>query len=1179
MDGYDEDISENPFYKAFISKGKSLYNLAADNRWTICIPRKGTTNRSHHTNQSFETHILKPVQGQEENLYVTQNEKEVKVNGGDYIVTVKGFSDVKTVRVLFEETFFNPQEESYHILCIDQPLDGEVFRVEQPVLQNLETLQNCIEFLSAGAGSKRSRKKIDEVVDLFNTTYRRLETESIRHAMDAANAVFTRAMQTVLKEPHFRRPADGSKAFMDNLKVAIETYVMAGLYKRIFKGLCSFLANEDAELNKITRNLADLQVKDLGIKPQLCKNIPRAKKILSNLNRFATPLEKLYVLKLTVMSVSEVKDLSDAITADDLLPVLVFLVVKSEIPNWLANLTYMYNFHFSKSKHSEFQFYLSSIEASTEYVRSGKLNHLIGLSHAQRQSSLAKLFQRMDSTDKSQGPSPVETLFEEIRKGNIDTVLRMLRKGTAASKPLNEQLCHPLCSCDSCEKLAASKRNDPMAVTVFSRDDIGSTVLHPAAEFDQEKLLFELIKLGAVVNATNYHGSTPLHLACLRGHKKAAIMLTHYNGNATAADNDGNTPIHLAAANGHEKVVEALVLVAAPCKLTLKLNAANDHGDTPLHIAARWGFSNLVEILLENGASVEARNNSKETPIQCAANSKIQELLAKATTDEPQEQHYIYVQPNDSPESNSNSFPGEVVRSPKSPIASPKTKRKIKELQVLLKVVADGDLEMLKLKLGIPETEEDMDATDFGTPVTGLCHPLCQCSNCVGSQKNPINESLNQIVNTANEDGVTCLHIASLHGYDRIVALLLNRGGAFPNCRTNVSLKTPLHLACQYNHFECVSLLLKYGAKTDLKDTSGNTPLHFCCMNGHVQPAILLLKNAANVNALNRRGNTPLHESARWNWPDLVTVLLYYGASTKIRNKSNLTCLQYAQHDEVIELLRNADVEADETSSSKNKQQNSQPSSRSNSFHNSPVSFFDDDEAFQADEVFSKSSGLDQHENDLASSRADFAVTSKDQRHKNDGDQKMEGRLPTQRKTTISNLFQAYEEDDKEKLKELVAGIQKFDKRKKLRRVSTIDKSEPVFDQHLVQMLSIQHFDLSSLRHVDIQHHPEGRISKSPVVEDDMDLSEYWQKFEEDKEMDTIKKSSDLASDDEIDEKPSPAHSSQDHFHEKVQSNQTSESSNLSSVFDIEYRKTDLPEESGLLKTEVGSLPLESQQH
>lgn len=33
-----------------------------------------------------------------------------------------------------------------------------------------------------------------------------------------------------------------------------------------------------------------------------------------------------------------------------------------------------------------------------------------------------------------------------------------------------------------------------------------------------------------------------------------------------------------------------------------------------------------------------------------------------------------------------------------------------------------------------------------------------------------------------------------------------------------------------------------------------------------------------------------------------------------------------------------------------------------------------------------------------------------------------------QRKTTIANLFEAYEEDDKEKIKSLVEGIQSFDK-------------------------------------------------------------------------------------------------------------------------------------------------------
>ena len=43
-------------------------------------------------------------------------------------------------------------------------------------------------------------------------------------------------------------------------------------------------------------------------------------------------------------------------------------------------------------------------------------------------------------------------------------------------------------------------------------------------------------------------------------------------------------------------------------------------------------------------------------------------------------------------------------------------------------------------------------------------------------------------------------------------------------------------------HLQCVSLLLKHGAKVNLKDSSGNTPLHFCCSNGHIGPAILLVQ-------------------------------------------------------------------------------------------------------------------------------------------------------------------------------------------------------------------------------------------------------------------------------------------------------------------------------------------------
>lgn len=45
------------------------------------------------------------------------------------------------------------------------------------------------------------------------------------------------------------------------------------------------------------------------------------------------------------------------------------------------------------------------------------------------------------------------------------------------------KLCHPLCSCDQCESVLDRHRNDPEAVTVFSRDDLGRTALHIAADY------------------------------------------------------------------------------------------------------------------------------------------------------------------------------------------------------------------------------------------------------------------------------------------------------------------------------------------------------------------------------------------------------------------------------------------------------------------------------------------------------------------------------------------------------------------------------------------------------------------------------------------------------------------------------------------------------------------------
>ena len=166
--------------------------------------------------------------------------------------------------------------------------------------------------------------------------------------------------------------------------------------------------------------------------------------------------------------------------------------------------------------------------------------------------------------------------------------------------------------------------------------------------------------------------------------------------------------------------------------------------------------------------------------------------------------------------------------------------------------------------------------------------------------------------NSFNSEGVRPLHIASIHGFEDIVTILLKECAADPNVKTNANQRTPLHLACQYNNIECVSLLIKHGVRANAKDCNGNTALHFCCTNGHIGPAILLLQAGSSLKSCNHRGNTPLHEAVRWDFPDITRLLLYYKAPLDVRNKVNMTPLEYARGDEVRMLLERVGSDLDD---------------------------------------------------------------------------------------------------------------------------------------------------------------------------------------------------------------------------------------------------------------------------
>ncbi|XP_073879163.1 ankyrin repeat domain-containing protein 27 isoform X10 [Macaca fascicularis] len=632
------------------------------------------------------------------------------------------------------------------------------------------------------------------------------------------------------------------EAQMSLMKQAVEMYVHHEIYDLIFKYVGTMEASEDAAFNKITRSLQDLQQKDIGVKPEFSFNIPRAKRELAQLNKCTSPQQKLVCLRKVVQLITQSPSQRvnlETMCADDLLSVLLYLLVKTEIPNWMANLSYIKNFRFSSSAKDELGYCLTSFEAAIEYIRQGSLSAKPPESEGFGDRLFLK--QRMSLLSQMTS-SPTDCLFKHIASGNQKEVERLLSQEDH-DKDAVQKMCHPLCFCDDCEKLVSGRLNDPSVVTPFSRDDRGHTPLHVAALCGQASLIDLLVSKGAVVNATDYHGATPLHLACQKGYQSVTLLLLHYKASAEVQDNNGNTPLHLACTYGHEDCVKALVYYDVE---SCRLDIGNEKGDTPLHIAARWGYQGVIETLLQNGASTEIQNRLKETPLKCALNSKILSIM---------EAHHLSFErrqkaseaPVQSPQRSVDSISQESSTSSFSSMSAgsrqEETKKDYREVEKLLRAVADGDLEMVRYLL--EWTEEDLEDAEDTVSAADLefCHPLCQCPKCAPAQKRLAKVPASGLgVNVTSQDGSSPLHVAALHGRVDLIPLLLKHG-ANAGAR-NADQAVPLHLACQQGHFQVVKCLLDSNAKPNKKDLSGNTPLIYACSGGHHEVAALLLQNS-----------------------------------------------------------------------------------------------------------------------------------------------------------------------------------------------------------------------------------------------------------------------------------------------------------------------------------------------
>ncbi|KAM4619223.1 ankyrin repeat domain-containing protein 27 isoform 2-T2 [Polymixia lowei] len=897
---YDENLLTNPFYQALESQRPDLCHRVAQLHGVVLVPCHGSLTLNSYTAAQFDSYVLQPV----EDGYQTLDGKDVRIQDRQVLLGA-GFLAPAAVPILFEETFYNDQEQSYSILCIAMPIDSQLSPSEpipgpvpSPTPYCLKNVEDVKDFLG------RHAEKLDKYIAGFYQSFKEQERKGLRHHIDSVNGLYTKCLQSLLRDSRLKLLAK-QELQMTLLKQAVEMYIHHGIHDLIFNFVGTLEASQDAAFNKTTRSLQDLQQKELGVKSDFSINLPRAKRELSQLNLYTSPLLKLLCLKrvaLTVMQAPSPTVCIEAVSADDLLSVILYLLVKTEIPNWMANLSYIRNFSFSSSCKDELSYCLSTFEAAVQYISLGRLNNTHTGSGDVNDKAV---FREKMSLLSQNAATPIHCLFEHIACGNEQEVQRLLSDSESDQEI---RMCHPLCSCDVCDLQLSGRLNDPSIVTPDSRDDRGYTPLHVAAICGQALLIDLLVSKGAGVNATDYHALTPLHLSCQKGYQGVTLLLLHYKANTDAQDNSGNTPLHLACMYGHEDCVKALVYYDLH---VCRLNIQNDKGDTPLHIAARWGYEGIIQVLLENGASTSIHNRHKDTPLQCALNTKIVMLL-ESTQNGRHHREGSVDSPSRSPHFSDSSSRRSSVSSTSSLIleVKPEADRvRHREVEKLLRAVADGDVEMVRYLLEWVDEDEEEEEGGGVSPQPLLCHPLCQCPDCAPRQKLASLQASGLGVNSSSADGFTPLHVAALHGHTALVSLL-TRHGANINARNSQSA-TPLHLASQNSHTQVVRSLLEGNAKLNKKDHFGNTALIHACLKGHMDTVTTLLQSNASVNIANNQGNTALHEAVRSGDLGLVEVLLQWGAAVHLRNKRQRTALDCAlqlggKNTEILRTLQKA---------------------------------------------------------------------------------------------------------------------------------------------------------------------------------------------------------------------------------------------------------------------------------
>ncbi|XP_052902367.1 ankyrin repeat domain-containing protein 27-like [Anopheles moucheti] len=887
LQNYDEDISANGYYQRLLNDHYSILETATVEGWIVCVPRFGSFSEQCLVDQEFAlAHILVPNEELPETHFFNLNFLQLKLD--ERALT---FGDVR-VRILFEEIFYR-EGLKYKVWCIERPLHDMkkygVYAEDDFSLGRflgIGSLTESVEFIRTAAKKKDIFGRMDGKVQQFVRANGDFPKWQFDEQKAAVKMIYVECLDLILQNRKLKDRCQRDMLLRGNVKVAIETYVMDKLYDHV-KNVIDVCRSEQTEaFNKTLRNLGDVHCTEFEVAQRYGELIPLAKKELVKIDQARTVIDKIGCLQ-KVMEVLVKGGLGKqyTLTTDHLVPLFIFLILKSGLTHWIMTITFLKEFQFNnvfreqRIETGEHGFLIATLEAAIVYISCGSITRTQRLG--------INLEPRPTLTDTG-------SVTADLEFRNADDFLNYLL--TLMRNDDEARVVELLQDVTNNQALLWNVPTEAGYYYLPSIDDQnqqGQAAIHLAAILGNAKLLTLILSLQPNVNAVDAKNWTALHYAAANGHQNLLLLLLHAGININSTSNDAHTSLHLACLNGHSGCVKALLYFSEHMRIYVDVNAATELGHTPLHYAAKWGFLDIVETLLEYAARVDVMNKLGATPVRYAHNVRITKLLVDALHDQRRNAHgrgQLNAKFAPVPHTTiyfAEDFNYSTDNAPEE-IREQRTIEEMKRVEKALEAIAAQDTKLACVYLGLEEdssrNQSERNHRNHPAQLAGypadekLCHPLCTCNRCVRrssefynllrkpfglSAKPPPEESVPHKVrvdlNAVNGEGYTALHVAAMHGNVEMVRVLLEHK-VNPTIRLK-SGATALHLATRERRLRIVRMLLSRCAIADivdLKDSRGDTPLHYAVEQNNLQLVQMLLEADADRSIRNLQGKRPI---------------------------------------------------------------------------------------------------------------------------------------------------------------------------------------------------------------------------------------------------------------------------------------------------------------------------------